>query len=201
MTHSIRVWTPTLVATVLGAVSSGTMGWAQAAAPESDSAAPPAAHWVQRKLDYTYQGFTTHYTCDGLRDTVRDMLVALGARKRDLQIQETGCTRFNGVEPFPGVKANFWVLEPVTANEAGQGGDGKAQATQWKTVDLVRLRALVPDQGQCELLEQLKKDALPLFTSRNLNFHSTCVPHQITLGDIQFTVDVLRPVPSAAPPA
>ena len=44
-----------------------------AAAPAL-SVAPPAAHWVERKLDYTYQGFTDKYSCDGLRDKVRAML-------------------------------------------------------------------------------------------------------------------------------
>src|SRR5580698_10464283 len=57
------------------------------------SVAPPAAHWVQRKLDYTYMGFTTKYSCDGLRDNVRQVLLALGARRKDLKIQSTGCTR------------------------------------------------------------------------------------------------------------
>ncbi len=43
--------------------------------------------WVGRKLDYTYMGFTAKYSCDGLRDTVREVLLALGARKDDLEIR------------------------------------------------------------------------------------------------------------------
>jgi hypothetical protein len=142
------------------------------------SVAPPAAHWVQRKLDYTYMGFTDKFSCDGLRDTVRDVLLALGARKKDLKIQSRGCTRFNGVEPFPGVAATFSVLTPATPDEIGKVGDTSSQPTQWHTVDL---------------LEQLKYKALPLFTTRNLKFRSACVPHQQSLGDIDFSVDVLRP--------
>lgn len=199
MTHCIRERTPVLVTALLGALSAAAVGSAQAAT-DADTTAAPTAHWVQRKIDFTYQGFTAHYTCDGLHDNVRDLLIALGARKRDLDIQSTGCVHLTGIEPFPGVRGTFWVLVPGTADEAAQAGD-KVQTTHWQTVDLVRLNNLVGDQGQCELLEQLKKQVLPLFTSRNLNFHSSCVPHQVQLGDIQFTVDVLRPIPSATPPA
>jgi hypothetical protein len=198
MTQPIRERTPILTTVLLGALSAAGVGSAQAADTASDTAAP-AAHWEQRKIDFSYQGFTAHYTCDGLRDNVRDILIALGARKRDMEIQSTGCVHLTGVEPFPGVRGTFWVLVPGTADNADQAG--KVQTTHWQTVDLVRVNNLVGDQGQCELLEQLKRQVLPLFTSRNLNFHSTCVPHQIQLGDIQFTVDVLRPVQSATPPA
>src|SRR5579884_669143 len=41
---------------------------------------PQAAKWVKKKINFTYQGFTTHYSCQGLRDKVRDVLLQLGAR-------------------------------------------------------------------------------------------------------------------------
>jgi len=175
----------------------GAVGVAQAA----DSAGAPAAHWVERKLDFTYMGFTTKYSCDGLEGSVRELLLTLGARKKDLQIQSVGCSRLEGVEHFPGVSAKFWVLVPVSEDEAAKSGDTVVQATQWQTVNLVGNGDFRIQQGQCELLEQMKRQALPLFTSRNLDFHSSCVPHEVTLGDIRFTVDVLRAVPAAAPAA
>jgi hypothetical protein len=157
------------------------------------SVAPPAAHWVERKLDYTYSGFTAHFSCDGLRDTVRDVLLALGARRKDLKIEERGCVKFNGPEPFPGVAATFSVLVPVTPDEVGKVGDTSSQPTQWHSVDLVQLTRTGVESVPCELLEQLKRKALPLFTTRNLKFRSACVPHEESLGDIDFSVDVLRP--------
>lgn len=183
-----------LLALAVGLSSGPGVGAAQAA----DTAAP-AAHWVQRKLDYTYMGFTAKYTCDGLVDSVRDVLLALGARKQDLQIQSRGCTKLIGVEPFPGVSARFSVLVPDTNDDLGKAGNGAAQPAQWKTVDLVRLTRTGID-APCELLEQLKAKALPLFTSRNLSFQSACVPHDVSPGDIQFSVDVLRPSPPEQAP-
>ena len=172
---------------------------AQATAPATgEAAAAPAARWVERKFNYTYMGFTTHYSCDGLRDNVRDVLLALGARKSDLKVRSMGCTKLVGPEPFPGVSARFWVLAPASADDAGKTAETAALPTQWHRVDLVRMPQFTFDRGQCELLEQLKKKALPLFTTRNLNFRSSCVPHQVSVGDIQFIVDVLRAAPAAA---
>jgi hypothetical protein len=146
-------------------------------------------------------GFTAHYTCDGLRDTVRDVLLALGARKKDLKIQPRGCSKLEGPEPFPGVAATFSVLVPVTPDEIGKLGNVAPQPTQWQTVDLVKRNQYGRNQAPCELLEQLKDKALPLFTSRNLMFRSACVPHEISLGEIHFSVDVLRPAPASGPAA
>jgi hypothetical protein len=178
-----------LLLVVAGLSSGAGIGAVQAA----DTAAP-AAHWVERNFDYTYMGFTAKYSCDGLLDSVRTVLLALGARKQDLQIQSRGCTNLIGVEPFPGVSAHFSVLVPDTNDDLGKAGNGVAQPAQWKTVDLVRLTRTGID-APCELLEQLKAKALPLFTSRNLKFQSSCMAHEVSLGDIQFAVDVLRPAP------
>ncbi|HTB69249.1 MAG TPA: hypothetical protein VK727_23710 [Steroidobacteraceae bacterium] len=182
-----------VLALVAGLGMSAAQASSDTAAVPALSVAPPAAHWVARKLDYTYMGFTAKFSCDGLRDTVRDVLLALGARKKDLKIEERGCVRFNGPEQFPGVAATFSVLVPMTPDDIGKVGDTSSQPTQWQSVDLVQLTRSGIESVPCELLEQLKNKALPLFTTRNLKFHSACVPHEESLGDIDFSVDVLRP--------
>jgi hypothetical protein len=195
MTRSIGISrAPALAALTAGLI----MGSASNVGQAADTAPAPAAHWVERTLDYTYMGFTSKYTCDGLEDNVRAMLLALGARKSDLKIESRGCTHINHPEPSPGVFARFWVLAPLPSDQVGNAGGAPAQAAQWQTVDMVRLQGPDWKEGQCELLEQMKQKALPLFTSRNLNFRSSCFPHSVTPGEIQFTVDVLRPTPATA---
>jgi hypothetical protein len=188
----------------VGAVLALTAGLGVSAAQASDTAAvpalsvaPPAAHWVERKLDYTYMGFTDKFSCDGLRDSVRQVLLALGARKQDLKIQSRGCIKFTGVEQFPGVAATFSVLVPMTPDDIGKVGNSTAQPTRWQSVDLVQLTRTGVESVPCELLEQLRSKALPLFTTRNLKFRAGCVPYQQSLGDIDFSVDVLRPAEHA----
>lgn len=204
MSPSVTVPTPPHLYLLFGValLALATLGIGDARAEDTAavpalSVAPPAAQWVQRKLDYTYLGFTTRYSCDGLRDNVRAVLLALGARKKDLRINTAGCTQPPGTPgSFPAVNARFFVLVPVTPDDIGKVGNTAAQATQWHTVDLTRIQRFRFDQGQCELLEQMKSKVLPLFTSRNLLYRSSCVPHAVSPGDIQFTVDVLTPAPA-----
>ena len=95
--------------------------WAQ-----SPDGAQPAV-WKQKEFKFTYQGFTTKYSCDGLRGKVRDILLAYGARK-DLQVNEWGCSGRGGVpDPFPGVAVKMSVLVPADA--AKDAADEPAVAT------------------------------------------------------------------------
>jgi len=74
--------------------------WAGAA----ESAAPPAdvqpAAWTPKELTFVFQGFTAHYSCDGLLDKIRHVLGELGARD-DLKVNYYGCSSgFGRPDPF-----------------------------------------------------------------------------------------------------
>ena len=65
-----------------------------------------AAVWVPKHTHFVYQGFTTRYSCDGLRDKVSSMLRKLGAQ--DLEVREQPCTSAGGgPDPFPGVRVKM----------------------------------------------------------------------------------------------
>ncbi len=155
-------------------------------------AAQPAK-WVSRDVNFTYQGFTTTYSCDGLRDNAVIILTALGARKQDLNVRETPCASrgASDLSFAPGIRGTFFVLVPATSEEIAKSDPGIVPA-HWTSVDLVRkMNSDTRLGGNCELLEQAKRHLLPLFTSRNLNFSSNCVPHQVLMGGT-FKVDVLQ---------
>lgn len=137
------------------------------------------AAWAPREVTFVYQGFTTHYSCDGLRETIRDMLRKLGAR--ELKVRAFGCTRTVGVEPFPGVRVSMRVLVPASSEEGAKAA-GPTVAAHWRDVVLMALNAGVQEQGNCELIEQFKETFLPLFTTRHISYRSNCIPHQLTLG-------------------
>ncbi len=170
-----------------------------AALAEAPASSAQPAKWVSRNVDFTYQGFTTQYTCEGLRGSVVTILRAFGARKQDLQVDITPCAAVGNSEfSFsPGVRGTISVLVPATAEEVSRGDPGLVQA-HWKTVDLMRNRKLDNEHGgQCELLEQSKRGLLPLFTTQNLDFTSNCIPHQTFSGGMTFKVDVLQADPKA----
>ena len=155
-----------------------------------------SAVWVPKHVEFFYQGFTTHYSCDGLRDQIRDMLAKLGAQ--DLKVREIGCIRQVGPTEFPGVTVDMRVLTPASSAEASKAKRASAPVdAQWKDVVLMPANADFNDQGNCELIEQFKETFLPLFSTRNVKYGSTCVPHQLTLGT-HLSAEVLVPPPRVA---
>jgi hypothetical protein len=138
------------------------------------------AVWTPRELTFVYQGFTSHFSCDGLRDEVRAILLELGARK-DLTVTEASCSG------LPAVSIKMHVLTP-----AAQGQPPASVAAHWREVNLLAHQLPRESTGRCDLYEEIKKKILPLFTVRNLDYAATCVPHQVNLAsDMRFKGEVL----------
>jgi hypothetical protein len=164
----------------------------------AESGAPPAdavpAVWMAKELSFVYQGFTSRYSCDGLFEKMRRVLLELGARD-DLDVSRYGCTAATGSpDPFPGVRIKMNVLTPAPAANASPA-DGRPPAAtvpaQWKKVDVRLNRDPVYEAGDCELIEQIKQKILPQFTTRNVEFSSNCVPHQLSAGGTWLRAEVL----------
>lgn len=179
-------------------------GAAWAAPPHSTQpqGAPPDegyAVWTPKELRFVYQGFTSRYSCDGLRDKVKSVLLKLGARK-DLQVTPTPCSESLGTPTtFPGVTIKMHVLE--SANGKEYDATSPPVLAHWKLVDLTHYRDPVDAAGDCELIEQIKTRILPLFTTRNVEYSSTCIPNQLTVGGTRLKAEVLVASEQSAPPA
>jgi hypothetical protein len=171
-------------ATLIGAVFASAV-----CAQTTDPA--QASVWVAKKLDFTYFGFTTTYSCDGLEDAVKTALLQLGARK-DMVIQQTGCTAASGrPTPFPGVRVKMNVLQPADSVKPGTNGAAPVNA-HWKSISLKLDRgSSISAPGTCELVEQINQKIVPLFTTRNVKFNATCIPHQQDAVGPSLTAEVL----------
>jgi hypothetical protein len=167
----------------------GAPAWGAEENGAAATAPTEAAVWTPKEVQFTYMGFTTRYSCDGLRDTVRDMLLQLGARKDDLKVYEQPCSGDpDRPNPFPGVKIKMSVLTPAPTTPTP---DTQTVQAQWKTVKFPHRETLINGAGQCELLEQFKQKVLPLFTTRNVDLKADCVPHQLEPLGTQLTAQVL----------
>jgi hypothetical protein len=151
--------------------------------PAETSAAPESAVWVPKVLTFTYQGFTTKYTCDALWTKMKQILLELGARP-DLQVRTWGCTEPVAPDIFPGVTVQMNVLQP------GASG-AQAVAAHWKKVNLLANRNPVEAAADCELISQIKLRVLPLFAARNVDYSATCARGQPVPGSTRLTADVL----------
>ena len=174
-------------------------GWAAAAAADTGAqAARESAVWTPKELLFIYQGFTTRYSCDGLRDKVRSILLELGARE-DLKVTATGCSSPGGPDPSPGVRIKMNVLQPAADKNATAGT--QSVPSHWKMLDLTPQRDAVSAAGECELIEQVKQSILPLFATRNVEYSSNCLPHQLQIGATRLRAEVLVPDPKSGKPA
>lgn len=151
-------------------------------AATADDAQP--AVWKQQTLIFSYSGFTSRYTCLGLRDKVREVLLALGARKEGLSVSYFSCgADLNRPSPFPGVKLRFSSLQPAAS------GATDTVAARWSALDLGKRANL--EQGDCELAEQLEQKVLPLFATRKLVSEHACTPRQLPTGRPTLQLEVL----------
>ena len=173
---------------------------ALAQAPPQASPAPPAwAVWTPKELRFVYMGFTSHYSCDGLRDKMRVILLQLGARP-DMKLRETPCAgQLGRPTEFPGVTVNMNVLTPFDA--AKTNAAETPLPAHWKSVEISTDRDPLREAGDCELIEQVKSRVLPLFTARNIEYRSTCIPNQLQVGGTQLKADVLIADEQKAPAA
>ena len=172
--------------------------WAAADETGAAAARGESTVWTPKELTFVYQGFTTRYSCDGLRDKVRSMLLELGARE-DLQVNASPCSSLGGPDPFPGVRIKMNVLQPAGDKSATAGT--QSVPAHWRAVDLTTERDAVSAAGDCELVEQVKQSILPLFATRNVQYSSNCLPHQLQIGATRLRAEVLVPDQKNAKPA
>ncbi|MBI1732588.1 MAG: hypothetical protein HYR49_07435 [Gammaproteobacteria bacterium] len=148
---------------------------------------PAPAVWKDREVSFTYHGFTTRYSCDGLKYKVKTILKALGARP-GYQVRATGCNIGGGVAPSPRVhiQAAFPELLP------GGAADPGAFPASPGTVTLSPRSPRELDAGDCELVEQLRDGLLAKIGAEVIADQAECVPHQHALGRPLLKVELLR---------
>jgi len=171
-------------------LSVGALAEPPAESSPPQSSPPTWAVWTPKELRFTFMGFTSHYSCDGLAGKMRSAVLQLGARSSDLKVREIPCSAPSGrPTEFPGVTVNMNVLTPWDAASANAAAT--PVPAHWKLVEISTDRDPLREAGDCELIEQVKTRVLPLFTTRNVEYHSTCVPHQLQIGGTVLKAEVL----------
>lgn len=150
--------------------------------------------WKQYKLDFHYFGRTSRYSCDGMRDKVRALLLEMGVRK-DMRLSTYGCEigriELRGMNP--GLSIQF--SAPVAPGTAG--AEDKPFDARYAAFDFHQDAFRNLNIGDCELVEEFAKQVLPLLSVRNLKQDITCVPYQQSGGSYRVSGEVLRAI---APP-
>ena len=183
-----------------------TFGAAPAARGEEPAAAATAVAasepgvWQEHKFSFRYMGFTSTYSCEGLADQLKVLLIAAGARG-DLKSKPGACANgFGRADKFANADLTFHTLAPLGANPAAQGARADGA---WRQVQLLPKSPRQLAIGDCELVSQFRDQVLPMFATRNIDNKMTCVPHQESGSniDLKFEVFAAVPVKPAAAPA
>lgn len=171
------------------------------------------AVWKPLDTMFTYSGFTSYYSCDGLADRIRDVLRQVGAR--NLKVYGLGCASSGGPTIAPSVRimgeipveATPQAIADVTkareerakdgyVAKAGSAAPDEFTATR-RTVTLSNRRDIGIESGDCELLEQLKGRLFPEIGLKVVNSNIRCTPRQVDISLKTMEVETLTPVNKA----
>jgi hypothetical protein len=175
-------------------------GSAWAAPPPAGSGNPVAAVWKERHLVFAYSGRTARYSCEGLRDKVRAMLLDLGVR-RDLSIVAIGCddnVRAWADATGPRLRITFSALAfPDPAAKPAHVGDLAATDARFEAFTIASDAFRNMGIGDCELVDEFTRQILPTLATREVSQDVTCVPNLPSGNHFLVKGDVLRSLPTA----
>ncbi|HUO96338.1 MAG TPA: hypothetical protein VMT92_08900 [Steroidobacteraceae bacterium] len=150
-----------------------------------------AGHWEKRQHDLNYFGVTSVFSCDGLREEIKMLLRAAGARA-DVDVRMSCSNPVEGPSRITDAHATFYVLVPGAAGEEPVVG-------AWHKVEFRAGRPAWLSEGDCELVAQFAKDLLPLLTTRGVENRVNCVPHETVVGSLKLRFETLALVPKPRP--
>jgi hypothetical protein len=147
--------------------------------------------WQHHKLTFNFYGITALYTCSGLEDHVRQILVHLGARK-DLTVRATGCPgAFDTPSHNAWVNTDFYSLAPAT-----DAGGSETVNARWTLLEVTPHRPDFMGDGDCELIEEMKDFITKNFTLRDVQYRTDCVPREVNLDSFAIKAQALKALPA-----
>jgi hypothetical protein len=170
------------------AATAGAAGAADAPVPVADTV---AATWQHHKFTMNYYGITSLYTCDGLEEHVRSILLHLGARK-DVKVNATGCPGPDVPSHTAWIQMDFDTLRPADAASAAL-----TVRAYWAARELSPQRPNFMGSGDCELVAQMKDSISKSFAMRDVLYRTDCVPHEITLDGFDVKGEALVAAPAS----
>ncbi len=161
------------------AVGLALAAWTHAATSNEPVPAVWPAVWKEQHASFFYWGRTARYSCEGLRDKVRAMLLDLGAR-RDVKVLSLGCGDGLGMasgSAAPSLRIVFsapaWRSPAAKPLHAGDLAATEARFERFTiTSDAFRNLGI----GDCELVEEFARQLLPKLVTRNVRQDIACLP-------------------------
>jgi hypothetical protein len=168
-------------------------------APPMIAGNPRAAVWKAQRVEFFYVGRTLRYSCDGLRDKVRAMLIDLGVR-RDLTVAVIGCPGYDQVSgAATGLRLKIEFSSPALPAAGARPlreGDLAAVDARFQSFRIESDAFRNMGIGDCELVQQFAQQLLTKLTVRDVHQDIVCVPYQPNASRFLVRGEILKPLPA-----
>ena len=156
---------------------------------------PLPAVWKEQRVDFSYMGRTARYSCEGLREKMRSLLLDLGAR-RDLKVSLLGCNESAPLRHgYLGPRLSIVFSSPALPDAAAlrlHAGDLSAVEARYESFTLTSDAFRNYGVGDCELVEEFARQILPKFATKDVKQDITCVPYQASGSRFFVRGEILR---------
>ena len=189
----MRFHTPQLIAIVAIALAASLSSQGARAESTTEDAGSTAVEsvWRVQSFDFEYRGFSTSYSCGSLRKRLRSILLTVGARDT-LVIRTTGCydlselanVQITMASPVEATPANIRALTEhdsedeliarVRGESLASAADIERFSAEWRTISMSRDKRLRLAPGDCELVQQLRREVFPLMSIRIVEDNLHC---------------------------
>jgi hypothetical protein len=169
------------------------------------------AVWKTQQIAFEYYGYSTFYSCLSLHRRVQRMLVSVGASP-DIRLQSYRCDDHSGSARFL-----FEIKSPVEATPENiremttydstdelvamvrgerlpNAEDVQRFRAVWRKISFAKDRHLRLSPGDCELVEQFRRQVLPKMSVQVLHDSVRCSPGYSGISPPRLTVSALVPV-------
>lgn len=151
------------------------------------------AEWMPHDIIVGLRDLPKRYSCNDLWYRFHDVLLAIGARA-DIQILPYRCEAALGANArSPRIHLQFETLKALHSTQVSES-DGQAL---FRTVRLAAGQPHSLDEGDCELLKQLKDTLLTSLTMRVVDFNLACSASPTTHVPFGLSVQALVPAEKA----
>jgi hypothetical protein len=173
------------------------------------------AVWKAQQMNFEYRGYSTTYSCRSLEDKLEIILRTVGARE-NVRLQSYVCDEQVGIARFqismqsPVVASDENIRELTTHDSKDElvarvngeqlpnANDVERFPAVWKEVSFARDRDMRLERGDCELVQQLRRQILPRMSVRIVKDKTnSCSSAFGNVGSPRLTVSAL--VPAKAP--
>jgi hypothetical protein len=165
------------------------------------------AVWKPRRVIFNFIGQTTRYACDELERRLRHVLIVLGAHE-EMRVDRRQCSPYTGMRvditfssPIEATPENVRALTTFDAEdqlvarlkgiELPSAEDLTPFPAEWQAVALSRDRRLNLRAGDCELMEQIRRQLLPHLAIRDVSKRLVCSPGNLSARPPPLNASVL----------